>query len=99
MLFDPLRVELFKFRKWKNGVKHTAVPLGAALIFMNFQIVDDFRILKNPGVIMLDPANFVLKQGFIFFINFRVKITGSPVAPVRTLGSMIPDNWEALFRS
>ena len=28
-----------------------------------------------------------------------VKITGSPVAPVRTLGSMIPDNWEALFRS
>jgi hypothetical protein len=28
-----------------------------------------------------------------------LKITGSPVAPVRTLGSMIPDNWEALFRS
>jgi hypothetical protein len=28
-----------------------------------------------------------------------MKITGSPIAPVRTLGSMVPGNWEALFRS
>ena len=38
-------------------------------------------------------------QGEDALEKHNMKITGSPVAPVRTLGSMIPDNWEALFRS
>jgi hypothetical protein len=47
---------------------------------------------------------FLYKKQFLVLMigdsgDLLVKITGSPIAPVRTLGSMVPGNWEALFRS
>lgn len=51
-------------------------------------LADPFDMTSCGADVMLTGSQKVL-----------VKITGSPVAPVRTLESMIPDNWEALFRS